>query len=451
MKSYQHVSANAASSTHRFTSNIKWQFIANGSQALLGGAYLIVLGRFLGPSDFGVFSAVMAIVSVIGQLLEMRLQEVVARDFCHLDEDATKSPESALQLLDLFALEVLARFLSALVILVFAKFFAQAINLESNSIDLLILAAVGFFLSKSANSVSNGLLRVLGRTDLIALCLTIDWGARLVFTFIALYFFNLDIYWVFIIAIIIGFLANFILIGFAFHEFSLRVGPLNYIKWSFIDAKIRLLNVRRLILTNWGVSCADLMAKDLDVAVISSIVSSEKVGLYKMAKSFVQVLWRIIDPFLITIMPELLKLWQLKKFDEAKILIKKTTFRLFLFALAVVVAGDLFLFLFIDQLLGTGYETTISLVLIMSIWIPISAPFIWGSALAIAIGRPEISLVGTIVGMIVGLISFKLLVPTYELIGAAIAWNLTLVSGFVFIAAASVMFVKYIKGSVHGL
>jgi O-antigen/teichoic acid export membrane protein len=418
---------------------------------MLGGAYLIVLGRFLGPSDFGVFSAVMAIVSVIGQLLEMRLQEVVARDFCHFDEYVTKRPESASQLLDLFALEVLARFLSALVILVFAKFLAQAINLESNSIDLLMLAAIGFFLSKSANSVSNGLLRVLGRTDLIALCMTIDWGARLVVTLIVIYFFNLDTYLVFLIAIIIGFLANVILIWFAYHEFSSRVGSLTCIKWSFIDAIIRLMNVRRLILTNWGVSCADLMAKDLDVAVISNIVSAEKVGLYKMAKSFVQVLWRVIDPFLITIMPELLKLWQLKKFDEAKILIRKTTFRLFLFALAVVLAGDLFLFLFIDQLLGTGYETTISLVLIMSIWIPISAPLIWGSALAIAIGRPEISLVGTIVGMIVGLISFKVLVPTYELIGAAIAWNLTLISGFVFIAAASVMFVMFIKGSIHGL
>lgn len=450
MKNHQHISVNAAS-RHRFTSNIKWQFIANGSQAFLGGAYLIVLGRFLGPSDFGVFSAVMAIVSVIGQLLEMRLQEVVARDFCHLDDDVTKRPESPSQLLDLFALEVLARFFSALVILIFAKFLAQAINLQSNSIDLLMLAAIGFFLSKSANSVSNGLLRVLGRTDLIALCLTIDWGARLVVTLVIICFFNLDTYLVFLIAIIIGFLANVILIWFACREFSSRVGSLTCINWNFFDAKIRLINVRRLILTNWGVSCADLMAKDLDVVVISNIVSAEKVGLYKMAKSFVQVLWRIIDPFLITIMPELLKLWQLNKFDEAKILIRKTTFRLFLFALAVVLAGDLFLFLFIDQLLGTGYETTIGLVLIMSIWIPISAPLIWGSALAIAIGRPEISLVGTIVGMIVGLISFKVLVPTYELIGASIAWNLTLVSGFVFIAAASVMFVKRIKGGAHGL
>lgn len=449
MKSYQHTSTNAESSGRRFTSNIKWQFIANGSQAFLGGAYLVVLGRFLGPSDFGVFSAVMAIVSVIGQLLEMRLQEVVARDFCNLDEDVIKRPESALQLLDLIALEVLARFFSALLILVFAEFIAQTINLESNSIDLLILAAIGFFLSKSANSVSNGLLRVLGRTDLIALCLIIDWGARLVVTLIAIYFLNIDTFLVFLIAVIVGFLANVILITFAYNEFSLRVGSLAGMKWSCIDAKIRLMNVRRLIISNWGVSCADLMAKDLDVAVISNIVSSEKVGLYKMAKSFVQVLWRVIDPFLITIMPELLKLWQLKKFDEAKILIRKITFRLFLFALAVVFAGDLFLFLFIDRLLGTGYETTISLVLIMSIWIPFSAPLIWGSALAIAIGRPEISLLGTIVGMIVGLIAFKVLVPSYELIGAAIAWNLTLVSGFVFIAAASVMFVKYKKGTLH--
>ncbi len=81
---------------------------------------MIVLGRFLGPAEFGVFSAVMAVVSVMGLLFEMRLQEVVARDFCHLDDKIKGNHLDSLRLFDLFALEMFSRIMPLLALMLFS-------------------------------------------------------------------------------------------------------------------------------------------------------------------------------------------------------------------------------------------------------------------------------------------------------------------------------------------
>lgn len=298
-----------AASRRRFAHNIRWQFVANGSQALLGGAYLIVLGRFLGPAEFGIFSAVTALVSVIGLLLEMRLQEVVARDFCHLDDASPASSPHALHLVDLFVLETVSRLLPGLALVLLSGLLARGIKLAPASTGLLALAAAGFVLSKSGSSVSNGLLRVLGRTDLIAGCMAADWGLRLIVSAAAALAWHLDVPLALWIALAAGALCNGTQVWLACREFGARIAPIGLAGWTLRGALERLRGARRLIASNLGVSASDLMAKDLDVAMISGLLSAEKVGLYKMAKSFVQVLWRAIDPFYIAIMPEVQKLW----------------------------------------------------------------------------------------------------------------------------------------------
>ena len=174
------------------------------------------------------------------------------------------------------------------------------------------------------------------------------------------------------------------------------------------------------------------MAKDLDILLISSLLSIEKVGLYKMAKSFVQVMWRVIDPFYIAIMPEVQKLWQLGEMKKLYILLRKTSIRLLLLASLVVVFGNIAMVVFGEYILGDAYSAVPSLMLIMSIWVIVCAPIIWGLPLAVAINRPEISLGGSVIGSLIGLTAFTFLTPLYGLTGAALAWNATLISGFLF-------------------
>jgi len=427
-------------SKQRFARNIRWQFIANGSQALLGGAYLIVLGRSLGPTGFGVFSAVTALVSVAGLLLEMRLQEVVARDFCHLDDDAASAAPRALHLVDLFALETLSRLLPALALLLLSGVLAQSINLPPGSTGLLALGAAGFVLAKSGNSVSNGLLRVLSRTDLIAACMAADWGLRLMLTAAAALAWRLDVLVALWIALLAGLLSNGVQVWIASRAFGEQVAPLGLAGWSVGGALVRLRGARRLIASNLGISASDLMAKDLDVALISGLLTADKVGLYKMAKSFVQVLWRAIDPFYIAIMPEVQKLWQRGETATISALLRKTSVRLLLLSTVLVVVANAIVTILGDRVLSADYHMVPMLMLAMSPWVLVCAPLIWGPALAVAINRPELSVGGSLLGLVIGLAAFATLTPAIGLIGAAIAWNATLVSGFLFTTITAVLF-----------
>lgn len=427
-----------AASRRRFSRNIRWQFVANGSQAVLGGAYLIVLGRFLGPTEFGIFSAVTALVSVIGLLLEMRLQEVVARDFCHLDDDSPASSPHALHLVDLFVLEALSRVLPALALVLLSGLLSRGIKLAPESAGLLALAAAGFVLSKTGSSVSNGLLRVLGRTDLIAGCMAADWGLRLVATAALALAWHLDVSLALWIALAAGALCNVTQVTLACREFASRIAPIALQGWTLGGALARLRGARRLIVSNLGVSGSDLMAKDLDVALISGLLSADKVGLYKMAKSFVQVMWRAIDPFYIAIMPEVQKLWQRGEMSALKQLLRKTSIRLLLLAIALLIIGNLAVALLGDRVLGTGYAEVPALMLAMSVWIVVCAPLIWGLPLAVAINRPELSVGGSVLGLVIGLTAFTTLTPTLGLMGAAFAWNATLISGFMFTTGMAV-------------
>lgn len=416
--------------------------MANGAQALLGGAYLLVLGRALGPTEFGVFSVVTALISVAGLLLEMRIQDVVARDLCNVTVGDDPSGQDGSKLIDLFVLEAVGRSVSVIGLVMLAPSLARLSNLPPDAHWLIGLAAAGFLLSKTGTGVSTGLLRVLGRTDLIAACMSADWGLRLLLTILLALLGTLSIINALWVALAVGGICNAAQVLLAAGEFEKRVARLSPAKWSLFTAVDRLRHDGRLIAANLGVSASDLMAKDLDVAMISSFMAADKVGLYKMAKSLVQVIWRAIDPFYLAIMPEVQRLWTAREFVALKRLLAKTSRRLLVLSVALVAVGCALVWLFGNRVLGAGYEQMPSLMLLMSVWVIFCAPFVWGHPLAVAINRPELAVAGSLLGSVSGVAAFLTLTPRFGLTGAACAWVITLLTGFFFTAGSALLLAK---------
>jgi O-antigen/teichoic acid export membrane protein len=431
----------------RFANNIRWQFVANGAQALLGGAYFVALGRSLGPANFGIFSVVSALVSVAGLLVELRIQDVVAREFWHVGTVSAARSDDSTRLIDLVLVEVLTRALSCLGLVLLSHAIVLS-HLPESAGTLIAIAAAGFFISKSGWGASTGLLRVLGRTDLIAFCMSTDWGLRLLVTVSYWFLFGMDIQTALIIALISGGLCNVVQLTLAFREYSHRVAPILFHAWTRRGTFSRLRRNRRLIVANLGVSASDLMGKDLDVAIISSFLPPEKVGVYKMAKSFVQMLWRAVDPFYLAIMPEVQELWLRRDFALLRSVLGSLSVRLLVFSIALVGIACASVAAFGDMILGPGYAGLASLMGLMSIWIVVCAPLIWGHPLAVAINHPELAVGGSLIGSAAGLTAFLTLTPRLGLTGAAIAWVITLVVGFGFTSGlATVVAVR--KGALQ--
>lgn len=423
-----------AAGGRRFASNLRWQFVANASQALLGGAYLLLLGRTLGPTEFGVWSVVSALVLVAGLLLELRMQDVVARDFCHIDSATTPFTDEPVRIIDLFVIESLSRLMPSLGLIALAPLLAHSSGLPGDGVLLITLAALGFLVQKAGWGASTGLLRVLGRTDLIAMCLSADWGLRLLVTGLCTLVYGMNVSTALVIALFVGGLCNGVQVVLAGREFQRRVARIAWRAWSIAGLRARFAGIRRLLAANFGISAADLMAKDLDIALLSSLLSLEKIALYKLSKSFAQVLWRCIDPFYLAIMPEVRRLWIGLHHRELWKLVRTTSLRLAAVAASLVFLAWLVLTLFAELVLGSGYEGLPRLTLLMSAWILICAPLVWAHPLAVAIDRPELGVIGGILGSAAGLATLWGLTPLLGLVGAALAWALTTSLQFSFVA-----------------
>ena len=137
-----------------------------------------------------------------------------------------------------------------------------------------------------------------------------------------------------------------------------------------------------------------------------------------------------VIPGLTTIMPEVQKLWSRGEDAALRAFLKKTSLRLFALSVALVCVGGAGVFLFLERVLGAGYAELPPLIWLMSGWVIVCGPLVWGHPLAVAINRPELAVFGSLLGSALGLTAFFLLTPTLGLVGAALAWVLTLLVNF---------------------
>jgi O-antigen/teichoic acid export membrane protein len=421
--------------------------LANIGQAVFGGFFLITLGHSLGASDFGVYAALTAAMSVAGFALEFRLQDVVAKNFATISDGSARDKAFVY---DLLLLELISRLVPSLCIILASDIVIKLIGMEGQaSPKLLLIIAIAHVLAKSGNGVSVGLLRVMGKTDVLAAYVSADWGLRLALAVGLSMQGQLNLFTALCVPLAIGSLVNGLQVWHSVHAFS-TVGTVRAAPWRFDGFFSRIAASKRLLLANVGISVSDLMGRDLDVAIASHFLSAEKVGVYKMAKSFVQMLWRAIDPIYLALMPEVQRLWSLGRRTELKTLLVRISTGLLIFSIAAIATCYAALALFVEPLLGPTYVGVSGLAALMSLWVVFCGPLIWGHPLLVAINRPELAVLGSLVGTAAGIVAFMLLTPYIGTTGAAIAWAITLVTNFVFTAVAATRYAGLAQAELEG-
>jgi O-antigen/teichoic acid export membrane protein len=309
---------------------------------------------------------------------------------------------------------------------------------DSINPGLVYIACLGFFLSKSGNGSAIGLLRVMDHANLVALGTTVDWALRLLLSAALAGLGFLDVKFALCVSFLAPIIVNLWYILTARKLFNLQVANKGALGWSPQGFLKRMHADMRLVAAQIGLSISDLMAKDLDILILSLTMSLESIGLYRAAKYLVQILWRAVDPFYLALLPEVQRLWSAQRYVELKTMLTRISIQLFAGATLLIGAMWLGLWLFSGMFFGQGYEGLPGLAPKMSLWLLVCAPLIWGGTLAFAIGHPEITLAGSLIGSIAGVILFFTLVPLLGLTGAAIAWSSTLAIGFAFTTLVSI-------------
>jgi O-antigen/teichoic acid export membrane protein len=415
-----------------FRANLKWQFVCSIGVAALSALLLVIMGRVLGATEFGVFSVVVGMVTVANALFEPRMQDVAAKHFWNLHAEAEHDHGS--YLVDFVLFEIVGKLLPCIALIALSPILARISHLPPDGVTLIIVAATGVYLSKLGNGLSIGLLRVMGRSDLYAFCTIGEFAIRIVVTLVLVFFFKLTVISCIILMVCAGIVSNCLLWIFTIRELKL---PIRFRLWKIDKARGRLSENRKLLLANIGLSATDLMSKDLDVTLIAPFLPADHVGIYKMAKNIAWLAWRAVDPFTLSLMPEVNRLFSLRAYPQLNSLLLKSSAFLLLMVLCLTSGAYWALVLFGQAILGPDFSNVAGLVVCIMVGVVVSAPLVWGHALSVALDRPGIALAGSTLGAIVGFITIPLLTFRIGVYGAAVGSTLSLSLNMIFIAVVS--------------
>ena len=427
------MAGNVRSSIYR--RNVSWQLVGTATGATLSGLLLLVMGRSLGAEGFGTYSIIVGFVTVANLLMEPRMQDVAARLFWNLESDGVASIEHGLSFLDCLVFETLVKLLPCLGLIILSSALATIAKLPPDGQLLILITAIGNFLAKIGYGLSTGVLRVLGRSDQFTFCGSGELLIRLVTLTGISVFSELSVTACVITLSASLLVSNLVQLGLA----ARHIGRVNHAQasWTARGMVARLKEHRRLLMSNIGLSAADLMNKDLDVSLLSPVVPAATIGVYKMAKNIALLTWRAVDPFYLALMPELSRRVQLRDFNGCQQLLRRSAKGLALLSFGLTTSAYLGVYFLTGSILGPDFANVASIIVWMLLGVVISAPLVWGHPLAVALNRGELPFIGSLLGMAIGLSLFSFLVALWGVQGAAISWTLSFLPHFVFTSTFS--------------
>lgn len=402
-----------------------WQVASNIGVALIAGVYVLYLGARLGAEQFGLFALVLAIPTFSFAAIDLRIQEATARFLVQLKAPA----QCAAYLRHFWRIDVVARILVGVVLVVATPLLLVYVLRGHAGAGLLLVATVGMFLGKVANSAAIGVLRACDLFVWHARLLLLGWAVKLGVTIACVQLLSGGVLMAIAVSVAVDALVNFATISRA-RRAARTAGWAPHAEVPPLSADERS-SLRRFLMSNLGISTSDSVLRELDTALVGMLLSLESVGLYRMAKNIVQMIWRVVDPVYILMMPEFSR--QLAAGNDAAVhrlgrMITLTTFGVVgVIALAMVAV----LPHVAPLVLGPSFAGLTTICGLMVIGVLLGGPFIWVHAAWIAEGRPDRQLIANVSGAVVAAIAYVSLTPQYSVRGAAVAFAISLSLPFV--------------------
>ena len=422
------VDAQSAPRRGRIRHHLGWQVASNLGVAAIGGVYLIYLGRALGLEKFGLYALITAISTFAFNSADPRTHEAIVKFTANW---ALHPAAAGRSLSVLFIADCFARVGVCLLLAVAAPLLASAL-LHGSAAGLLLVAIIGTFLSKLGNNPAIGVLRVFGRFEWQARLLLSSWIIKLVATIAAIASGG-GILAVLLIAYSCDTGANFLAIARATQE--LRTAGL----WTWLRSGGREsgLNpeIKRFLQNGVGVSLADSFIRELDTTVVGWSMPLEAVGVYRMAKNVVLLVWRGLDPVCVVLMPEFARLAAAGNYSAIIRIGTRATGVVLIVALAAFVGCWALLPFVVPIVLGPQFAGVTSATVIMLVGLVVGAPLTWNYALWVAAGKLGMQLRANVLAGLCAGVLFVILTPRYGVHGAsgafAVAISLPFVLSFV--------------------
>jgi O-antigen/teichoic acid export membrane protein len=369
----------------------------------LGVGFLVtvVVARYLGPGDFGMYAYVMSLVSLFSVVGHMGLSGLVVREIVKTPNDRGAILGTSI------TLKMIGMVVGYLGLLVYAYYYEGI-----ESVEFLLIAIAGIILLLSCFDVMDYWFQSFVQAKYVSIsnliALFVSSGAKLIFVFL-----GLSLTYFVIASVVQG-----IILGLSLLFLYLLKSGLPLRNWSFSWSK-----AKELVSQGWIVYLGSIFAilnLKLDQVMLKWYKGVEEVGIYSVAAQLSEAWYFIPTAIVASFFPRLIVLKN-ENFENYQARLQGLFDILFLIALAVAILVSIGGELLIMTFFGDQYISSAN-VLIIHVW---AAIFIFMRALfsrwILIEGVLIFSLLTQAIGAIVNVILNYFWINQYGAIGAAYA------------------------------
>ncbi len=402
----------------KLVKNSSWLFAGKSVGSIFSGLQGILIARYLGLVQFGLFSIVLAFVDVLNIFIDLRVWEAATKYVGDNWKEGEK--DKACSLIKFFYLiDVLTGILAFIVATLMAEIATKYFLKTPGSEVFIYVYAFSLFIT-SPNTTSKAILRVFDKFKAIAFIGSFQNFVKIILVIIAIVL-DKGIYGIlvaFVLGNLIGFIINFYYVNLTLNEHGLS----GWWKRKVFFPGFQFSEIFRFLLhTSFYGSLKALKDKYLGILILGYFAGKEAAGLYKLARSFLKIISKIADPLYEAIYPELVKVYEGDNIENFVNLIKRATLGMS----KIIIPIGILVFIFADQILSLVYGSEFGLatgvvrILVFAVIISDLASFT--STAFLAVGSPGLRTKIETIALVVYISLLFILVPYFAQIGAALS------------------------------
>lgn len=410
--------SNNSDRSKRLFSNASWLLGGKTSASIFSAIQTIIIARMLGISDYGLLVLIIAYVDILNALFDFKVWETATKYIGTFWLKGEKERTSSMIKLCYFV-DIASGSLAFLIAIITAKIASKYLIHSPDAYDLICIYAFSLLID-TANLTSDAILRVFDRFKLIAFIVSLNNLIRLALVSIVIYL-GMGIQGVlfsFIAASFLGFAVRFWAVTKTLNENGLQ----RWWKSNMGLVKDQWKSIA-WFLSNTGLAGTFNMASDnfLGVLVLGYFSGKEAAAYYKVARSIVKIMTRIMDPLYEAIYPELVRISGLNDLKEFKKLLKSSTITLMKFIVPIAILLLIFSGPIINIVYGEEYHPSSDVLRVLTLAIFITLLTFWINPALLAFGRPGLRNLMVFTSTTIYLVMLFLFVPNYSYLGAAFA------------------------------
>lgn len=395
--------------------NTFWLFVGEVGVRILKLFIFVYAARNLGVSEWGIFSYVLALMSMFAIISDIGINSVILREVAKKENNIEEYISTS------FFMKIGLSFVSSITffsIIFFTK--------EDNPINILIPITAVILFFDSIREFGFSINRAFEKMEIEAFIKIFTTSLLIIigFIFISKNPKSISLSYAYLISGIVGLIIMYI---------SLRKHFISIIS-NYNKKLIKIIIKEAFPIAIVGV--IGTIMSNVDMIILGWFTDSKNIGLYSAAQKPIQIIYLIPSLLSTSIFPVFSRLAS-TNMEKAKSVIRKS----FNFSLIIAILINIGILLvggfFFKLIFGTQYIESIPVFKIMSLAIITGAPGIIMSNALFAIGKQKKLIEYIIVTLIINLILCLILIPKFHIYGAAISVTLSQTIGNIFLIIKS--------------